>query len=181
MNNAVARYAYALGREGLVPEVLGRTHAVHLSPHMGSLSQSGLAFVVVGIFAVRGMDPGLTLYTWLGQFGGLSISYLMAFSAAAVFVFFRRNPGLDDNIWRTTVAPLVSAVGLLAIAVYSTSQFGFLIGNPESALRWLLPLLIPVAAVVGVASAQTLRSREPAAFALMGRHRALQRIEDENR
>ena len=91
-HNAVARYAYALGREGLVPEALGRTHSTHLSPHMGSLSQSLLAFVVVGVFAVRGMDPGLTLFTWLTQLGTLAISFLMAFSAAAVVVFSARTP-----------------------------------------------------------------------------------------
>jgi amino acid transporter len=39
-HNAVARYLYALGREGLVPAQLGRTHTKHLSPHTGSLTQS---------------------------------------------------------------------------------------------------------------------------------------------
>ena len=56
-HNAVARYAYALGREGLVPERLGRTHQAHLSPHMGSVSQSVLAFAVVGLFLANGLSP----------------------------------------------------------------------------------------------------------------------------
>ena len=46
-HNAVARYLFALGREGLVPAQLGRTHRKHLSPHVGSLSQTALAFVIV--------------------------------------------------------------------------------------------------------------------------------------
>jgi amino acid transporter len=172
-HNAVARYAYALGREGLVPERLGRTHTLHLSPHLGSLSQTGLAAVVVAIFAVRKMDPGATLFTWLTQLGTLAISYLMAASAVAVVVFFRQHLGLDDNPWRTMIAPTVAAIGLFVLAGYATYQFGFLIGDPESSLRWVLPLLIPVVVVVGVVSAALLRSREPAAFAQMGRHRDL--------
>lgn len=33
-HNAVARYAYALGREVFVPETLGRTHNTHsVAPH----------------------------------------------------------------------------------------------------------------------------------------------------
>ena len=56
-HNAVARYLYALGREGLVPAQLGRTHTKHLSPHAGSLSQSVLAFVVILIFVITGQDP----------------------------------------------------------------------------------------------------------------------------
>lgn len=173
-HNAVARYAYALGREGLVPERLGRTHSAHLSPHMGSISQSILAFVIVGIFAVRDMDPVLTLFTWLTQLGTLAITYLMAVAAGAVAVFFMKNKGLDSNPWRTVVAPWAAAVGLLTLAVFATTKFSFLINTPGSVLNWLLPLLIPVGIVVGVISAAMLRSREPEAFAQMGRHRGIQ-------
>src|SRR5689334_21308870 len=71
-HNAVARYLFALGREGLVPETLGRTHHVHLSPHVGSLSQTALAAVVVLVFVVTGKDPVLALFTWLTQLGTLA-------------------------------------------------------------------------------------------------------------
>ncbi len=177
-HNAVARYAYALGREGLVPERLGRTHGLHLSPHMGSVSQTALAFVVMSVFVVLQMDPAATLFTWLTQLGTLAITYLMAFAAIAVLVFFLRNPGLETNPWRTKIAPALSAVGLTVVAVYATSQYGFLIGSPDSVLAWLLPALIPLATVIGVISAAVLRSREPDSFALMGRDRQLQLTEE---
>ena len=173
-HNAVARYAYALGREGLVPETLGRTHQAHLSPHMGSVSQSVLAFLVVLLFLVTGRSPDLELFPWLTQLGTLAITYLMAFSALAVVVFFRNRPGLEPSAWKSTVAPSLGFAGLLVLAVYATYKFGFLIGSPGSALGWALPALIPLAAVVGVASAAVLRSRQPAAFDRMGRNRALQ-------
>jgi hypothetical protein len=84
------------GREGLVPARLGRTHTKRLSPHIGSLSQSILAFVVVLIYVITRQD-----------------------------------------------------------------QFGLLIGNPDSPLRWILPALILVAAIAGVIAASTLKRRSP--------------------
>lgn len=178
-HNAVARYAYALGREGLVPERLGHTHEMHLSPHMGSISQTALAAVVVAVFVIRDMDPAAQLFTWLTQLGTLAISYLMAASALAVLLFFRRHPELDRNPWRTLVAPALATVGLLAVAIYVTKQFGFLIGDPTSSLRWILPGLIPVAIVIGAISAHLLRGREPDSFRLMGRNRQLKFHEPE--
>lgn len=172
-HNAVARYAYALGREGLVPETLGKTHAAHLSPHMGSLSQSALALVVIAGFAILKKDPVLHLFTWLTQLGTLAITYLMALSALAVLVFFAKNKGLDSNPWRTTVAPALAMVGLIVLSVYATLQFKSLTGA-GTGLTVSLIGLIPLGAIVGIVSAHVLRGREPDAFAQMGRNRAIQ-------
>jgi hypothetical protein len=60
---------------------------------------------------------------------------------------------------------------MAAVAVYAASQFGLLIGDPESSLRWLLPSLIIVAAVLGAISAHVLKVRSPELWARMGRHR----------
>jgi amino acid transporter len=170
-HNAVARYLYALGRDGLVPEQLGRTHAVHLSPHAGSISQTVLAAVVVGVFALAGQDPVLSLFTWLTQLGTLAVIVLMALASFAVVAFFLRHPDLDRNRLRTFVAPLVGGLALAAVAVYAATQFGSLIGSEGSFLSWGLPALIVVAAAVGVASASILRSKNPELYARMGRHR----------
>jgi len=102
--------------------------------------------------------------------GTLAISYLMAFASLAVLVFFVRNPGLDNNWWRTKVAPVVGMLGLLGVAGYATWKFSFLIGS-DNALKWVLPALVPLFALVGVISAEMLRRREPDAFEQMGKHR----------
>jgi amino acid transporter len=173
-HNAVARYLYALGREGLVPAQLGRTHAKHLSPHTGSLSQTVLAFVVVAVFVITGQDPVLALFTWLTQLGTLAIIALMALASFAVVAFFARHRDLDRNVARTTIAPIVGGVAMTAVAIYAASQFGLLIGNPESPLRWILPALIIVAAIAGVLAASRLRRRSPELYAQMGRHRDIE-------
>jgi hypothetical protein len=63
---------------------------------------------------------------------------------------------------------------MTAVAIYAASQFGLLIGNPESSLRWILPALIGVAAIAGVIAAVTLRTRSPELYAQMGRHRDIE-------
>jgi amino acid transporter len=173
-HNAVARYLYALGREGLVPAQLGRTHAKHLSPHVGSLSQSILALVVVLIFVVTQQDPVLALFTWLTQLGTLAIIVLMALASFAVVAFFARNRDLDTNLARTMIAPIVGGVAMTAVAIYAASQFGLLIGNPDSPLRWILPSLILVSAIGGVIAAINLKARSPELYGQMGRHRDIE-------
>src|SRR6185437_11980602 len=173
-HNAVARYLYALGREGLVPAQLGRTHAKHLSPHVGSLSQSILALVVVLIFVVTQQDPVLALFTWLTQLGTLAIIVLMALASFAVVAFFARNRDLDTNLARTMIAPIVGGIAMTAVAIYAASQFGLLIGNPDSPLRWILPALILVSGAAGTVAAITLKARSPELYAQMGRHREIE-------
>ena len=51
------------------------------------------------------------------------------------------------------MAPIIGGVAMAAVAIYAASQFGLLIGNPDSPLRWILPALIVVAAVAGVVTA----------------------------
>ena len=173
-HNAVARYLFALGREGLVPARLGRTHPVHLSPHVGSISQSVLALVVVLAFVVTGQDPVLALFTWLTQLGTLAIIVLMALASFAVVAFFARHRDFDSNPLRTIVAPIIGGIAMAAVAIYAASQFGLLIGIPESPLRWILPALIVVAAAAGTVAAITLRTRSPELYAQMGRHREIE-------
>ena len=61
---------------------------MHLSPHVGSLSQSVLALVIVLLFVITGQDPVLALFTWLTQLGTLAIIVLMAVASFAVVAFF---------------------------------------------------------------------------------------------
>jgi amino acid transporter len=170
-HNAVARYLYALGREGLVPAALGRTHKIHLSPHVGSLSQTVLAVIIVLLFVITAQDPVLALFTWLTQLGTLAIIVPDGHRLVRGGGVLRRQPRTRQQPAADHVAPIVGGLAMTAVAIYAASQFGLLIGNPESPLRWLLPGLIVVAAAAGVGTALALRSRSPELYAQMGRHR----------
>ena len=140
---------------------------------MGSLSQTALATVVVAYFWLSDKSPDLQLFPWLTQLGTLAITYLMTLSAIAVLVFFQRNKGLETNIWKSTLAPAIAAIGLGVLSIYATTQFKFLTGA-STAVTVTLVGLIPLGVVIGLISAAVLKGREPQSFAQMGRNRALQ-------
>ena len=77
-HNAVARYAFALGRERVIPPVFSRVHPRTGAPYVASFTQTVLALAVVAIFALADADPVLKLFTWLTNLGALGVLLLMA-------------------------------------------------------------------------------------------------------
>ena len=90
-HNCVWRYAFALGREGVLPGVLGRTGSNNI-PKAASLAQSATGLAVIGAFALAGGQPMQDLFFDLGTTGGFGILLLYALTSVAVIAFFARNP-----------------------------------------------------------------------------------------
>jgi amino acid transporter len=168
-HNAAARYFYVLGREGLLPAKLGRTHDEHDSPHVGSVLQTVLAVAVLIIFIVTETDPFLGLFVWLTNLATLSVIALMAIVSFAVIVFFRRKPQLEGNMLKTMLAPLVAGVVLAIIAYQVVTHFEALTGA-SPALAIGLPILVPVAGVLGALVAFQMKQSGSARFAQLGAH-----------
>jgi amino acid transporter len=168
-HNAAARYFYVLGREGLLPAGLGRTHGEHESPHVGSVLQTLLAVAVLVIFIVTETDPFLGLFVWLTNLATLSVITLMAIVSFAVIVFFRRNGQLEGNALKTMLAPLVAGVVLAIIAYQVVTHFEALTGA-SPALSIGLPILVPVAGVLGAIVAFQMKQSGSARFAKLGAH-----------
>jgi len=169
-HNAVARYFFALGREGLLPLCLGRTHDSHQSPHFGSAVQSVLALVMVVLFALAGLDPVLAMFSWLTNLGALAVMALMTLTSLAVVLFFRRNPGLESGWLRIRLVPTLAGLMLAVMTGLAVVNFDLLTGA-SSALALALPASLLVAAAVGAVMAARLRRVAPAFYAELGSHR----------
>lgn len=172
-HNAAARYFYVLGREGLLPAKLGHTHGAHQSPHTGSVLQTALGIIVLAIFAIAQQDPIFALFTWLTNTATLSVITLMALVSFAVQAFFRKQATLEPSAFKASIAPLVAGVVLAIIAILVVLHFGELTG----AAPWLaiaLPILVPVAAILGIIAANRLKQSDPARFAQLGAHQVKQ-------
>jgi amino acid transporter len=153
-HNASARYMFALGREGVLPRVLGGLHARHLSPHRACLTQTVFNLLVVGLFALAGLDPYIGLASTMIGPGTLGIVALQAPAAFTVVGFFRHR---DDRHWLTTrLAPAVGGLGL-AVAVALTAFNFRVLSNSDSLILNTLPGLYLVAAVAGIGYATWLR------------------------
>jgi amino acid transporter len=171
-HNGVARYLFALGREQVLPSTLSRVGTRSGGPVAGSVAQTVVALVVVLVFVIAGADPVLELFTWLSGMAAVGVILLMAGTSAAVVGFFRRFDH-EASAWQRSIAPIAATVVLVALVVLLVANFDTLVGTaPGSALRWILPALVGIAALAGAAWAAYLRSSRPDVFEGIG-HTAL--------
>jgi amino acid transporter len=170
---AANRYLFAMGREGILPRMLGRTHSVHKSPFIATGLVAIFACVVTGLFAtgVAGGDYERTvlgdqgssnpligiseLATWLPFQGVLIILPAMVVSSLAIVAYFLRAENTEGRHWlKTILAPIVGAAPV-AFAVYlmvqnraelTGSTKGFVGATPWIALGlFVLGVLLAVA------------------------------------
>ncbi|MET9483052.1 APC family permease [Streptomyces sp. NPDC006638] len=174
-HNVVARYAFAMGREGLLPAAFGRTSTSSGAPAYGSALQSVFSLVVVVAFAVTDDKPVgdptapiLRLFTWMANIGALGVILLMAAASFAVIAFFVRRGAAGAQAARL-VASALAGLSLVAVAVYTVKDFDLLVGaGPDSALSWILPGIVGLTLVGGLVYGAVLRSVKPDVHARIG-------------
>ena len=183
LNNAGLRYTYALGREGLLPKVLGRTHSKHKTPHVAVLVQALIAAAIV--LAFRFADrAAFDVYYWIAVQGVIWIVLVQALTSLAVWAYFRRQPASERHWWKTTVAPWIGFLAQVLVLYLCYKYLSSLaagdvlyvkelgqIGNWggfEIDITWLgiIGVAVPVLALV---YALYLRSAKPAKYETAGR------------
>ena len=166
---AVARYQFALGREGVLPGAWGRTHPRTGAPLLGSITQSILALAVLTAYAVSGAEPLVFVFAWLTTIGGLGVLILMWAASAAVIAFFFRNRR-RENVWRARIAPFLAFLLLTVVLAATIIGFGELLQVPgDSPFQWLVPTLYAAVAAIGFVWALIMRAARPEAYAAIGR------------
>lgn len=155
-HNGINRYLHSLGGTGVFPGGLARTNR-HGAPHLASTTQTVLAVALVLPFAIGGLDPVLTLFSWFSGLAVLALVVLYFLTSVSVVVFFRRTR-LDTRMWHTVVAP-VAAAGLIAAGTITVLRnFTTLIsGSAGTALA--LALTVPAVFLCGVLLGHLRRSR----------------------
>jgi amino acid transporter len=166
-HNAVLRYAFALGRENVLPAALGRTGGSNI-PTAASLAQSATGLAVIGAYALTGASPMQDLFFDLGTTGGLGVIVLLAATSVAVIAFFARDPR-GENPWHRLTAPAMAAIVLVGIAVMAVQHYAALLGvAPGDPAAWALPTSYAAVAVTGLGWALILKTRRPAIYATIG-------------
>jgi amino acid transporter len=120
--------------------------------------------VLVLPFAILGLDPVLTLFSWLSGVSVLALMLLYVLTSVSVVVFFRRTPAADAGIWRTLVAPAVAALLTLGMGLLVVANFTSLIGGEADTAVWLMltvPLVFSIGVVLDLATRRHLRHWRP--------------------
>ena len=172
-HNTTARYFFSMGRERLLPSVLGRTHPKYRSPHVATLTQSAIAaLIVIGFAIFTGThDPAsqayLQLYGLMAVMGVIIILAVQALVSVAIFNYFRTQHPEEHHMWKTIVAPLVSFVAQVFVLYLLFQNLKFL----GSGYHWA-NYLGPIDAVIfigGIAYALYLKKNDAAKFEAAGR------------
>lgn len=167
-HNTVSRYAFALGRENVLPTALGRTSPRTGAPMRASLVQSALALVVLVVYAIAELDPMIDLFYLFGTSGGVGILILITVVSAAVVKYFARDLR-GESSWSARWAPALSTVLLVAVTVAAIASFADLLGvGPDSPLPTVILVVYAVVAVIGVLWGLVLRSSRPEQYRRIG-------------
>lgn len=175
-HNAVSRYAFSLGREGVLPRWLGTVRVRSGAPWAGSIAQSIVAVVVVAGFAVGesgwnpelGPYPVITLFTWLTNLGAFGLVLLMVLVSVSVIGFFRRD-ARDVGVGSRVIAPAISILALGAVWVLILFNWDILLGQAESTpTTFVLPAILLVPSIAAVGWGLWLRRAKPELYAQIG-------------
>jgi amino acid transporter len=167
-HNIIARYAFSLGREGVLPRAFGRTVPATGAPKNGSLAQSALGLVVIAVYALAGWDPLVRLFFWGGTCGAIGVLLLITVTSIAVIGYFARHPSGED-FWHRIGAPVIGTILLLVMSYLALTNIATLFGvEPGAGPTWVVPLSFAVVALAGILWALVLRSSRPDVYAGIG-------------
>lgn len=159
-HNGINRYLHSLALNGSMPAAVARTNR-HRAPAVAAWIQTGAAVVLVAPFALLGLDPVLSLFSW---FSGLAVAALLVLyilCSVAVVGFFRRER-ITGQPWQTLAAPALAALLLAWILFLVVSNFTALIGGSTETAVALLAA-VPAVYVAGVLVEGQVQRRQAAA------------------
>jgi amino acid transporter len=168
--NTAARYVFALGREGVIPRSLARTHGRLQTPHVASGALAAVLALYIGAFQLDDPSRDAALFklaTWsplLGVFGLLAVQ---ALTSLAIVAYFRRHGG--GNPWSTLVAPIAGAALMAFSAYLLLANRGTLGAAQDVPYVEAIPWVVLAVFATGVAAAVWLRVRDGARYRTLGR------------
>jgi amino acid transporter len=173
-HNTASRYIYALGREApnkALRSSFGATHSKHKSPHIASMTQSAFTLVIVLVFFWL-QKPSTTapdvaydyVYGLLAILGTMIVLILQSLTCFSVIGYFhvRKQHPETANLWRTMLAPLLGAAGMIYVIYLLFKNLDFAAGAAASSPFFkAIPWIVLAVAVIGIAYALLLRKTQP--------------------
>ncbi len=171
IHNSATRYLYAIGRDEILPAVLGRSHAKHQSPHVASVFQSCFAAALLVICFFTGVDPYGELYVLVAMFA--TISFLIAqtlTSVAAIWYFHvrKRHPE-TASWWRTVLSPIIGGAGMIYVIYLLLSNWEIAAGPAgETLVGKAVPWIVFIVLVIGVIVSWIWQKSRPDLYSRIG-------------
>jgi amino acid transporter len=130
--NAATRMLYAMGRNGVLPRALARTHPVHRTPHVATIAVSA-GGVIVALLMGWKWDP-LTAFVIIATALTILVICVYITTCIACGVYYWRERRDQFNVWLHGVCPALGAVAFLAPLYY---QYRPLPPYPTRYANWI--------------------------------------------
>ncbi|KAA8998509.1 APC family permease [Affinibrenneria salicis] len=166
-HNTLARYLFAIGRDGLIWAKMAKTHPIHQTPWVASLVQGVFMLCATALFALLRLDPMAEVFSWASALGSMSILLLQFSVSVAVILYFQRHAALPVSRWSRLFAPAISAAGMLAALVLVVGNLDVLSGSSSPVVA-SLPYLLLLVAGAGFLSAHFLHRLDPERYSRVG-------------
>lgn len=173
LHNAISRYQFSLARERMLPEGLSETHPVWKSPTRSSVVQTAIGIAITVLAWATDQDPIHIVFALPLAVGTLGVIVIWVFTSAAIVKFFLTETH-DQHVFKTLVAPLLSAAGLTWIIVLLIKNWDLQTGMPGT---WASYLPLTIAGVLAVGFLLPLPSSKNGAPGSRG---AIKRTQDES-
>ena len=152
IHNTTVRVIFSMGRDRLLPRLLGRVHPSWFSPYTAIYAQTAFT-VIVGLAVGVWLGPGATgAYGWLGTVGTVAIVVVYMLSNVALVRFYASRP--ERNVLLHVVVPILGVVAL-AYPLWAVAQPG------QDYPFNLVPILVLIWLIIGIAIYAYLRIRDP--------------------
>ena len=177
LHNGAARYLFALGREGVLPKILGQYHPRHFSPFVGSFVATFVELLLTVLFLALRQDPYSFFAASMVGLGTLGIVALQALAALAVIFFFKNRR--NRNLWKHIIAPGIGFIGLALAFVFASLNYSVLVNSKNLVIHYLTLILV-LAFLSGLLWAVYLKRKKPDIYHSIAASRLrLQKIERE--
>jgi amino acid transporter len=170
--NTASRYFYAMGREGLIPAALGRTHPRHHSPYIASMVVTVMISIyILGFVAYDSSTEAalLKLGTWSPLLGVLGILAIQALVSFAIIRFFWVKARDGFNWWKTLVAPLIGGLAQIGACYLLIKNRPALSGAGDVLFVKIIPWVVLAIFLGGIALALYYRSAKQERYRAIGR------------
>ena len=159
IHTANFRVLYALGRDGLLPKALGRTHPVHKTPHVAIIVYS-IGTLIVGAVAGTAWGP-MNAFGNIGYLSSLGMLPVFIVISVALPVFIRKQYPGEFNVLLHGVSPALSVLIFIAAIYLSIVPWP---AAPLNTFPWIVVAII----VLAVAWGAVLKGRNSPMFKRLG-------------